>query len=415
MNAVGIDVSKGKSMVAVLRPLGVVVAKPFEVGHTAAELGKLADYLKSLDGETKVIMEHTGRYYEPVAQVIHDRGLSVSAVNPLLIRQYGGNSLRRVKTDKADAKKIARYGLDNWADLREYTPMDTTRYELKTLNRQFQLASKNRTACSNNLIALLDQSFPGANRWFESPVRKDGSQKWVDFVMTFWHVDCVRSTSQAAFAERYRKWCKRHGYLFSAAKAEQIHCEAKQMVALVSKSATAKLLVQETAAQLLSVSRTVEVLRAEMHRLAALLPEYPVVMGMYGVGESLGPQLMAEIGDIRRFAGKQSLVAFAGVDPMPNQSGAKVSRSNKSSKRGSPYLRKTLFVLMGVLLKLSPTGVPVYQFLDKKRAEGKPYYVYMTAGANKFLRIYYGKVRDYLAVLDVPPRDLTASTPANPL
>ena len=117
--------------------------------------------------------------------MIHNRGLCVSAVNPLLIREYGGNSLRRVKTDKADAKKIARYGLDNWAELREYTPMDTIRYELKTLNRQFQLASKNRTACSNNLVALLDQSFPGANRWFDSPVREDGSQKWVDFIVTF--------------------------------------------------------------------------------------------------------------------------------------------------------------------------------------------------------------------------------------
>jgi len=68
MNAVGIDVSKGKSMVTVLRALGVVVAKPFEVSHTAAELGKLVDFLKSLDGDTKVIMEHTGRYYEPVAK-----------------------------------------------------------------------------------------------------------------------------------------------------------------------------------------------------------------------------------------------------------------------------------------------------------------------------------------------------------
>ena len=163
MNATGIDVSKGKSMVTVLRPLGVVVAKPFEVGHTAAELGKLADFLKSLDGETKVVMEHTGRYDEPVAQVIHDRGLSVSAVNPLLIREYGCNSLRRVKNDKADAKKIARYGLDNWAELREHTPMDTIRYELKTLNRQFHLASKNRTACSNNLVTLLDLSFSGAS------------------------------------------------------------------------------------------------------------------------------------------------------------------------------------------------------------------------------------------------------------
>jgi transposase len=411
MNAVGIDVSKGKSMVAVLRPLGVVVAKPFEVGHTAAELGKLADFLKSLDGETKVVMEHTGRYYESVAQVIHERGLSVSAVNPLLIREYGGNSLRRVKTDKADAKKIARYALDNWAELREYTPMDTIRYELKTLNRQYHLTSKNRTACSNNLISLLDQSFPGANRWFQSPPRKDGSQKWVDFAMTFWHVDCVRRASQVAFTERYCKWCKRHGYNFSAEKAEQIHREVREMIALAPKSATTKLLIQEAAAQLLSLSRMAEVLRAEMNRLAAQLPEYPVVMGMYGVGESLGPQLMAEIGDIRRFAGKQSLVAFAGVDPMPNQSGMKNSLSNRSSKRGSPYLRKTLFVIMTVLLQKAPFDDHVYQFLDRKNAEGKPFYVYMTAGANKFLRIYYGKVRDHLATLDTSTGDNTSANP----
>ena len=411
MNAVGIDISKGKSMVAVLRPLGEVVAKPFEVVHTAAELKKLAHFLQSLDGETKVVMEHTGRYYEPVAQVIHEQGLFVSAVNPLLIREYGGNSLRRVKTDKADAKKIARYGLDNWAELREYTPMDEIRYELKTLNRQFHLASKNRTACSNNLIALLDQSFPGARSWFTSPVREDGNQKWVDFAMTFWHVDCVRSLSCAAFTERYRMWCKRNRYIFGAAKAEQIHSESREMIALVSKSATTKLLIQQAASQLLSVSRTVEVLRAEMNRLAALLPEYSVVMSMYGVGESLGPQLMAEIGDIRRFAGKQSLVAFAGVDPMPNQSGAKEVRSNKSSKRGSPYLRKTLFNITTVLLQKAPPDQPVYQFLDRKRAEGKPFYVYMTAGANKFLRIYFGKVRDHLATLNASTNDTPAANP----
>ena len=411
MNAVGIDVSKGKSMVAVLRPLGIVVAKPFEVSHTATELRKLADFLKNLEGETRVIMEHTGRYYEPVAQMIHDQGLFVSAVNPLLIREYGGNSLRRVKTDKADAKKIARYGLDNWAELREYTPMDAIRYELKTLNRQFHLSSKNRTACCNNLIALLDQSFPGVRGWFDSPVRQDGSQKWVDFARTFWHVDCVRSVSLAAFTERYQKWCKRHRYNFNPEKAKQIHRESREMIALVTKSDTSKLLIQEAAVQLLNLSRTVEVLRAWMNRLAAELPEYPIVMSMFGVGESLGPQLIAEIGDIRRFVGKQSLVAFAGLDPMPNQSGAKDSRSNRSSKRGSPYLRKTLFNVMTALLENAPSGEHIYQFLARKRAEGKPYFVYMTAGANKFLRIYYGKMRDYLASLGAFCHDAASANP----
>lgn len=400
MNAVGIDVSKGKSMVAVLRPLGVTVAKPFEVSHTAAELGNLADFLKSMDGETRVIMEHTGRYYEPVARVLHAHELFVSAVNPLLIREYGGNSLRRVKTDRADARKIARYGLDNWAELRQYTPMDTIRYELKTLNRQFQLASKNRTAAVNNLTALLDMAYPGIRAWFASPVRPDGTQKWVDFVLTFWHVDCVRTASLNAFAERYQKWCKRRHYQFSRQKAEAIHAAAREQIALIPKSPTTKLLIQEASAQVTSVSRMTETLRAQMNHLASQLPEYPVVMAMYGVGESLGPQLMAEIGDVSRFAHKRALVAFAGVDPMPNQSGMMDVRSNRSSKRGSPYLRHTLFKVMSAILQNAPADEPVYQFLDRKRAEGKPYYVYMTAGANKFLRVYYGKVKEYLALLD---------------
>ena len=73
----------------------------------------------------------------------------------------------------------------------------------------------------NNLIALLDQSYPGANDLFDSPARSDGSQKWVDFVYTYWHVDCVRGKSLSAFTEHYRKWCKHKGYNFSAEKAEK--------------------------------------------------------------------------------------------------------------------------------------------------------------------------------------------------
>lgn len=402
MNAVGIDVSKGKSMVSVLRPFGELVAKPFEVRHISSELSKLAKRLKSLEGETRVVLEHTGRYYEPVAQLLHDAGVFVSAVNPLLIKEYGNNSLRKVKTDKADSLKIARYGLDNWTQLREHTPMDTIRYQLKSMNRQYGLYTKNKTALKNNLIALLDQTYPGVNALFGSPAREDGSQKWVDFAASFWHVDCVRGMGQTAFVERYRKWCKRHGYQFSASKAVELHTQAKEVIAMLPKNPLSKVMVQEAITQLNAVSKTVEVFRAEMNRLAQELPEYEVVMGLYGVGESLGPQLMAEIGDVRRFAHKGSLTAFAGVDPGANQSGTYEAKSTRSSKRGSPELRKMLFVLMTILLQKAPPDDPVFQFLDKKRTEGKPYHVYMTAGCNKFLRIYYGRVKAYMSTLDEP-------------
>lgn len=410
MNAAGIDVSSRKSTVAVLRPFGEVVRLPFDVGHNAEGLTALAQQLKAIEGETRVVMEHTGRYYEGVAKVLHEAGLFVSAVNPLLIKEYGNNSLRKVKTDKADAVKIARYALDNWAELRDYTPMDTIRYDLKTLNRQFQLASKQKTATANNLIALQEQSFPGIRKLFDSPVRSDGTQKWVDFTHDFWHADCVRGSSQNAFTERYRKWCKRNRYQFSMEKAAEVYALAKSAVVLVQKTSVTKTLIQEAANQLAAISRSVETYRTEMNKLASQLPEYPVVMEMYGVGESLGPQLMAEIGDVRRFRRKQSLVAFAGIDPAPNESGDYCSRSNKTTKRGSPYLRKTLFNIMTIHLQRAPLDEPVFQFLDKKRTEGKPYYVYMTAAGNKFLRRYYARVMAYFATLEkLPPVDMEST------
>ena len=402
MNAVGIDISKGKSMVSVMRPLGEVVAKPFSVRHTGSELKELADYLKSLKGETRVIMEHTGRYYEPVAQFLHDAGLYVSAVNPKLIKDYGNNSLRKVKTDKADSRKIAKYGLDNWVELRQYASMDKIRYQLKTLNRQCNLYTKTKTMMKNNLIALLDQTYPGVNALFGSPVREDGTQKWVDFAASFWHVDCVRNMSPVAFTERYRKWCKRHGYNFSSDRAAGIHAGAKDQIAVMPKDDLTKMLIRQAIVSLNAVSKTVEQMKAEMLQLAAQLPEYPVVMEMHGVGDSLGPQLMAEIGDVTRFAHRSSITSFAGVDPGADQSGGHEAKSVPTSKSGPPELRKALFLVMDNLLKSMPQDDPVYRFMDKKRAEGKPYLVYMTAGANKFLRIYYGRVKEYLAKLEQP-------------
>ena len=399
MNAVGIDVSKGKSTVTIRRPGDIVVMSPRDIPHTQSAINDLIAQIKELDGDTKVCMEHTGRYYEPVAAWLSDAGIFVSAVNPMLIKEFGDDSLRSPKTDKADSKKIARYTLDRWAKLKQYGSMDKTRNQLKTMNRQFGFYMDQKTAMKNNLIALLDQTFPGANNFFDSPARSDGSQKWVDFVYTYWHVDCVRSKSLDAFTEHYQNWCKRKGYNFSAAKAAAIYQLSSDMIAVFPKDGSTKLLVRQAVAMLNTASETVESLRVKMDETASTLPEYPVVMAMNGVGPTLGPQLMAEIGDVTRFTHRGALTAFAGVDPGKDESGQHVRKSVPTTKKGSPYLRKTLFQIMDGLIKRSPVDDPVYAFMDKKRTQGKPYYVYMTAGANKFLRIYYGRVMEYLSAL----------------
>ena len=122
-------------------------------------------------------------------------------------------------------------------------------------------------------------------------------------------------------------------------------------------------------------------------------------MAMQGAGQITGPKLMAEIGDVRRFTNKKALVAFAGVDAPPFQSGNFEAKSRHVSKRGSPHLRKALFQVMSVILQHASLDNPVYCFMDRKRAEGKHFYVYMVAGAAKFLRIYYARVTEYLTSL----------------
>ena len=367
LNAVGVDVSKGKSTISVLQPGGVIVRKPFDVTHSKDDLKELARYVKSLDGETKVVMECTGRYHEPLLRSFLASDIFVCAVNPHLIKNYGNNSLRKVKSDPADSRKIARYALDNWAELRQYSTMDTTREQLKTLNAQMDFFTKQKAAQKTNLISILDMTYPGLNSLFSSPARSDGSEKWIDYAASFWHVDCVRSLSLKTFTERYQAFCVRHSYNFRPDKAQQIYDAAQELIACFPKEKAYK-------------------------------DEYDTVMSMAGVGKTLGPQLIAEIGDISRFTHREALTAYAGVDPGVDESGQRKYKSNGTSKVGPPRLRKALFLVISSLLQTQPEDDKVYQFVNKKRAEGKPYHVYMTAGANKFLRIYYGKVKECLAL-----------------
>ena len=163
-------------------------------------------------------------------------------------------------------------------------------------------------------------------------------------------------------------------------------------ITTLPKNANTKLLITEAAKQLTSVSRMVEIFRAEMLRLAQMMPEYEVVMGLYGVGETIGPQLMGEIGDVRDFASRKALVAFAGIDPGSGQSGQHNSDSESTSKRGSPLLRKCLFQAVGTYVK----SVLLTSLSTSSTRKSVRNFVCTTAAANKFLRIYYARVKEHL-------------------
>ena len=400
MNSVGIDIPKGRNIIAVMRPFGEVVISPFEVRHTDSELSELAKRLKSLDSENRVVMEATGNYHAPVAKLLHDAGLYVSVVNAKLVHGYRNNDLRRVKTDQKDAIKLANYCLDSLLSLPRYLPEEDTPLLLKNCYRQYRQYSKVQTVLKNNLISLLDTVFPNANRLFNSLARADGRKKWVDFVAEFWHCECVCERSEKAFVNKYQKWCKKHGYKFSVEKAHDVYTMASGHISVLPKSDTTNLLVTQAVSQRRTTSAALAALKQEMQSLASQLPEYPVVMEMFGVDPTLSPQLIAEIDDVRRFYSKKALVAYTGIDALPNDSGNVTGRHKAMSKIGASSLRRTLFLIMSVYLQCAPLDQPIFRFMDRKRTEGKPYRIYMMASANKFLRIYFTTVKAYLDALE---------------
>lgn len=141
----------------------------------------------------------------------------------------------------------------------------------------------------NNLISLLDTAFPDVNRLFTSPLRTDGSEKWVGFVAVFWHCECVCSLSERAFTAKYHKWCRKHGYHFSEDKALDIYASACGHFGVMPKTDTAKLMVEQVIFQLRATSAALAALKQEMQSLATSLSKYPVVMEMFSVAPVLGP------------------------------------------------------------------------------------------------------------------------------
>jgi transposase len=203
-------------------------------------------------------------------------------------------------------------------------------------------------------------------------MRPDGTQKWVGFAASFWHCECICRTSPAAFSERYRKWCKRHSCSFSASKAENVYTASAGHFTTLPKSTGTKLLITSAAAELTAASKTLATVKAEVIRLASQLPEWEIVLELYGAGEIIGPQLMAELGDVRRFSGRRAVFGFAGIDPVIDKSGKHQPDSKPTSKRGSPHLRKTLFQVVSTYLKKSLPDEPVCaNFLTKNGARAR--------------------------------------------
>ena len=395
MISVGIDVSKDKSTVCMLRPYGEVVEAPYNIDHTEQALNTLIKRIKSFDEDVKVVLEATGGYHQVVVAKLLTSNIFTVVVNPYIMRKYCAATLRKAKTDKIDSIRIANYGIDHWFSMTAYCPPDEIYKELKLLGRQYEQYVRLKVGCKIQLTNLLDGVMPGIKSILQGTVPAYSTKdKLCDFVEKYWHYDNIKKMSEKQFLSDYEKWTKRKGYRYNESQAIAIYQLSKNNIpTLKSSTPSTKMLVLQAVKSVREAELTLSLIISQMQEIASTLPEYSVVREMKGVGDVLSVRLIGEIGDVRRFRNGSSLVAFAGIDAPPYESGKFVGTNRNISKRGSSTLRKIGYEIMHSLKVSKPTeDSAVYDFIIKKENEGKPKRVAKIAGLNKFLRIYYARV-----------------------
>ena len=394
MIAVGIDVSKSKSTVAILDSYGTVLATPFNMAHTQPEMNALVSRLKELDEPVTILLEYTGHYHYPVLKKLQDEGFPVCVVNPYQMKKYGDVEIHKAKTDKKDALRIATYALEKSYKLVPYSFMEQKYEDLKFLSRQYDQRIAFVAKLKVQLINLLDQTMPGITKILALKSRNPEKSALILFIKRYKSFDEIQRMGKTRFLSTYATLMKKTTDRHAPQKGLAIYELARDSITTRGEDPYIWSAQDQCVDLLATAQNAADEIITQMQNIAETIPEYKVLRAMNGVGDRLGPVILAEIGDIRRFHSGKALNSFAGNDAPPYQSGQFESRNRHISKRGSSALRKACFEVMQALKLTKPQDDPVYQFILKKEQEGKPYNVAKMAGVNKFLRIYYARAME---------------------
>lgn len=304
MISVGIDVSKDKSVVCILKPGGEVLATPFEMPHTMKALLSLITLLKGYEEETRVVLEATGHYHWPVVQMLIDNHVFVTCVNSLRMSRYCSQSIRKGKTDKIDAVKIASYGIAYWSELEQVQPSSDVYEELRFLSRQYYQHSSFLIKAKINLGNLLDQAMPGIKTLLHSENR---TNKYLYVAERYWHFGNILQMGEKAFVADFCSWGKEQKYLKNETIAKRLYDLAQNSITTLPLSESTKFVMMEAIKMTREAEKSKDGILLCMADLASTLPEYETVLAMEGVGPVLAPRLIAEIGDVRRLHMVESL------------------------------------------------------------------------------------------------------------
>lgn len=380
----GVDIAKMDHVIGAVDETGAEVARPMQFKNSEAGFERCVAWLESVaesEDDVFVGMEATGHYWMACFAHLTAAGYRVCVVNPMQVhamRKLKG--LAGVKNDRVDSRLIAETLRQGDYDV---TRLATDEVQaLKQLTRYHQGLKQELATVKTQAICVLDAYFPEYAGLF-SDMFGAASLKVLAECPTPSEVKRKRASTIAGLLSEGSR-----GRL-GAGKAAQLKAAAESSVGIRLGEDAASFQLKTMASQVGFLNRTIAKVEREVSALLAKIE--PNITTIPGVSTTTGAQIVAEIGDVRRFRSAASIVKYAGLNSGVDESGKFSAEGVPITKHGSPYLRRSLWLAANRARQYDPR---LKAFYDKKRREGKPHRVAVTAVARKLCHVVFAVMRD---------------------
>ena len=402
---IGVDVAKKFSYYCILDPDGKVYRNSFKATNDLKGLRIVLKEMKKAEKEfglkPVIILESTGHYSNPLVHFFTKKELTVLLVNPLQSHSIKNSHIRKIKNDKVDARELAELYF-----LRELKPFEQHAIpieNLRLLSRTYANVAEQRVTFINQLTASVEQMMPRFTKLFSDIASKTS----LALLEKYTSPSAILAAPEEEIIQLIRIQSRR--------SLENSTKKYKQLIEVCMESQEFGVSLQANDHVIKMYSRIIIELQAELKKLDNEISKISkeilaveLIKSIPGIGETIAPVIVAEIGDIRRFKSAKQLIAYCGIDPTVRQSGNFVGTKNRFTKRGSRYMRRALYIAATVSIRKGKNGKlvnPIMHEYYQKKIQSKPKKKALGAVMNKLVRIIYSVLKNNRKFVFITPEE----------
>lgn len=379
MKLIGIDIGKNKHFFSIMdKDTGEVIEAPSSFLNNKEGFDSLIQKLKSYSKDTVLIgMEDTGHYHFALLKYLLNRHFTVALINPKttdFTRKIQGGI---TKNDKLDTLTICDV-LDTHERKKQYRITKVNHfdlYEQKQLTRHHHNLKEELNIYTNRLQKSIDIVFPEFNSLFKS---KYGAV-YMNILKTFGSADNIANTDIRTLRKYFE--VKGRGKRISLTPEQLKEC-AKLSIGIPSAAEVI---------QIRHLISQIELINEQIAEIDKKIEEFSIqnnspILSIPGISHFSGTSILAELGDVCNYSKPSQVIKFAGVAPYHYESSQYNAQHTAITKKGSKYLRKTLYQIILPVIRYNPIFQEYYQL---KISQGKGHRCAQGHCIRKLLRIIY--------------------------